>query len=95
MRVIRFGGKHPEKILEYRLIPLMISIVKIGDELSAAALTRGIGAPEERTDICKIGFHIQDIILFALCADPRKQVVFVIEIKMLHSDTNRTSPQAG
>ena len=68
MRGIRFGGKHPEKILEYRLIPLMISIVKIGDELSAAALTRVLGAPVERTDICKIGFHIQDIILFALCA---------------------------
>ena len=67
MRGIRFGGKHPGKILEYRLIPLMISIVKIGDELSAAALTRGLGAPVRRTDICTIGFHIQDILMFALC----------------------------
>ncbi len=67
MRGIRFGGKHPEKTVEYRLIPLMISIVKIGDELSAAALTRGLGAPVKRTDICKIGFHIQDIIMFVLC----------------------------
>ncbi len=67
MRGIRFGGKHPGKILEYRLIPLMISIVKIGDELSAAALTRGLGAPVHRTDICTIGFHIQDILMFALC----------------------------
>lgn len=67
MRGIRFGGKHPGKMLEYRLIPLMISVVKIGDELSAAALTRGLGAPVKRTDICKIGFHIQDMIMFALC----------------------------
>ena len=67
MRGIRFGGKHPGKIIEYRLIPLMISVVKIGDELSAAALTRGLGAPVKRTDICKIGFHLQDIILFVLC----------------------------
>ena len=44
MRGIRFGGKHPGKMLGYRLIPLMISIVKIGDALSAA-LTRGLAAP--------------------------------------------------
>lgn len=67
MRGIRFGGKHPGKMLEYRLIPLMISVVKIGDELSAAALTRGLGAPVKRTDICKIGFHVQDIIMILLC----------------------------
>lgn len=67
MRGIRFGGKHPGKMIEYRLIPLMISVVKIGDELSAAALTRGLGAPVRRTDICKIGFHVQDIVMFALC----------------------------
>ncbi len=68
MRGIRFGGKHPGKMFEYRLVPLMISIVKIGDELSAAALTRGLGAPVRRTDICQIGFHIQDAIAAAVCA---------------------------
>lgn len=67
MRGIRLGGKHPEKMLEYRLIPLMISVVKIGDELSAAALTRGLGAPVKRTDICRIGFHAQDILMIAVC----------------------------
>ena len=67
MRGIRFGGRHPGKMIEYRLIPLMISVVKIGDE-DAAALTRGLGAPVRRTDICKIGFHVQDIIMFILCA---------------------------
>ena len=67
MRGIRFGGKHPGKMIEYRLIPLMLSVIKIGDELSAAALTRGLGAPVRRTDICKIGFHMQDLILFLLC----------------------------
>ena len=68
MRGIRFGGKHPGKMLEYRLIPLMISVVRIGDELSAAALTRGLGAPVRRTDICKIGFHAQDVLMIAICA---------------------------
>ncbi len=68
MRGIRFGGRHPGKMLEYRLIPLMISIVKIGDELSAAALTRGLGAPVRRTDICRIGFHVQDAVMAVICA---------------------------
>lgn len=67
MRGIRFGGRHPFLILEYRLVPLMISIVKIGDELSAAALSRGLGAPIQRTNICRIGFHIQDFAAFVLC----------------------------
>ena len=49
MRGIRIGGKHPGRMLEYRLVPLMISIVKIVDELSADALTRGLGAPGKRT----------------------------------------------
>lgn len=67
MRGIRFGGKHPALMMEYRLIPLMVSVVKIGDELSAAALTRGLGAPRKRTNVCQIGFHIQDFILMILC----------------------------
>ena len=45
----------------------MISVVKIGDELSAAALTRGLGAPVQRTDICKIGFHVQDVGMILNC----------------------------
>lgn len=70
MRGISFGGmvKNPVALLEYRLVPLMISVVKIGDELSAAALTRGLGSPVKRTNICKIGFGIFDfaVIIFAL-----------------------------
>lgn len=85
MRGIRFGGKHPGKMVEYRLIPLMISVVKIGDELSAAALARGLGAPVQRTDICKIGFHWQghrdDPHLYrGLCPDVGKQVAGMIHM---------------
>lgn len=67
MRGIRVGGKNPLLMIEYRVVPLMISIVKIGDELSAAALTRGLGAPVKRTNICEIGFHMQDIFVILLC----------------------------
>ena len=64
MRGIRFGGKNPFLMLEY---PLMVSVVKIGDELSAAALTRGLGAPVKRTNVCQIGFHVQDLIAILFC----------------------------
>lgn len=63
MRGISFDGKHPGKMLEYRLVPLMTCSVKIGDELSAAALTRGLGADVKRTNICKIGFRFKDYLI--------------------------------
>lgn len=68
MRGIRFGGGKPSKMLEYCLVPLMVSCVKIGDELSAAALTRGLGAPVRRTNICRIGFGLWDALAMAVCA---------------------------
>lgn len=70
MRDIRFGGKNAGKMLEYRLVPLMTCCVKIGEELSAAALTRGLGGEVRRTNICKIGFRFWDWVILTLCAVP-------------------------
>ncbi len=70
MRGINFGGKNAGKMLEYRLIPLLTCSSKIGEELSAAALTRGLGGDVRRTNVCEIGFHIQDAVMFLLCAIP-------------------------
>lgn len=67
MRGIQFGGKKPLMMIEYRLIPLIFSVIKIGDELSQASLTRGLGAPVKRTNVCKIGFHVHDIFMIMLC----------------------------
>lgn len=55
--------RKPMAMLEYRLVPLLMCSVKIGDELSAASLTRGLGSPVKRTNICRIGFGIADIVL--------------------------------
>ena len=52
----------PFKMLEYWFIPLIMSIVKTGDELSSAVLTRSMDNPVQRTNICEIGFHIIDFI---------------------------------
>lgn len=67
MRGIHFGGGKPGKMLEYRMVPLMISCVKIGDELSAAALTRGLGASVKRINICRIGFGVFDVLAMLIC----------------------------
>lgn len=68
MRGIGKGGrvKNPLVILEYKIVPLMMSVVKIGDELSAASLTKGLGSPIKRTNICEIGFKYIDFILLSI-----------------------------
>lgn len=66
MKMRGIGGgailKNPVAALEYRVVPLMVCVVKIGEELSAAALTRGLGSPVKRTNICRIGFFIGGIL---------------------------------
>ncbi|OJT83071.1 transporter [Clostridioides difficile] len=72
MRKIQFGTKkfwkNPLALIEYRFIPLMISVVKIGENLSAAALTRGLDNPAKRTSITQIGFTGYDVITIIIVA---------------------------
>lgn len=75
MRGVSLGGKNVGKMIEYRLVPLLTCTSKIGEELSAAALTRGLGGNVRRTNVCEIGFHVQDYIIIPLCIIP-----FVITI---------------
>jgi len=70
MRGVSFGGKNAGKMLEYRLVPLLTCSSKIGEELSAAALTRGLGGNVRRTNVCEIGFHVQDFIVILACIVP-------------------------
>ena len=76
IRGIHLGGARAGQVLEYQLVPMMTSTVRIGEELSASALTRGLGAPVRRTNICRIGFRVQDAILLIGC-------LFVIAVWIL------------
>ena len=67
MRGIRLGRVGPEALFTYRVVPLVIRIVKIGDELAAAALARGLGAPVVRTRAKHVGFGGCDVLALALC----------------------------
>lgn len=68
MRMRKLGFRYfftkPVEILEYRLVPLMIAVVNIGEDLSASALTRCLGREEKRTCISRVGFGVLDVLLF-------------------------------
>lgn len=66
MRGIRMGGSNAIAMLEYRIVPVLMSTLKIGEELSAAALTRGLGSPEKRNNLCKVGFSWIDYLLILI-----------------------------
>ncbi len=63
MRGIMLGGGNAAKMVEYRMIPLLFSCVNIGDELSAAAITRGLGGKVKRTSVETLKLRAQDCFL--------------------------------
>ncbi len=75
MRDIRIGAKNAGKMVEYRMVPLMVCSVRIGEELSAAALTRGLAPGRKRTNVCRIGFALQDLILILICLIPYGYII--------------------
>lgn len=61
MRMREVGNlRQPMAMFEYRMVPFMTSIVSIGNDLAASALTRGLSAPVRRTNVCPIGFTWRD-----------------------------------
>ena len=66
MRGISLAGGNVVKMLEYRMIPLLFSCVNIGDELSAAAITRGLGGEVKRTSVVELKMIFLDYLLI-LC----------------------------
>ena len=67
MKMRGITPKSPMRMLEYRIVPLVISTVKAGEDLSCSALTRGLGSPKKRTNMCDIGFHLWDWLIFGIC----------------------------
>lgn len=66
MRGISFGGGNAAKMVEYRMIPLLFSCVNIGDELSAAAITRGLGGTVKRTSVEELKLRVCDWLLITV-----------------------------
>lgn len=57
---------HPMKSMEYILVPLLLRSVKVSDELSAAALTRGIDGENRRTSLRQVKILLFDLGLTSL-----------------------------
>ena len=58
--------KNPLKLIEFYMIPILISAVKTADELSAASLTRGLSNPEPRTHLLEVKLTNFDYALLAI-----------------------------
>ncbi len=54
---------HPSMTVECLYVPLMMSASKAADELTVAAVTRGIENPKPRTSLVQIGFGAADLIV--------------------------------
>ena len=66
MRGIAFGKGNVVRMIEFRMIPLLFSCVNIGDELSAAAITRGLGGKVKRTSVVTLKLQSADYLMI-LC----------------------------
>lgn len=67
MRGISLSGHKFAEVIEYRVVPTITCSIKIGDELSAAALTRGLDGQNHRTNICCIGIRFWDVLVYLCC----------------------------
>lgn len=67
MRGIEMGANKASEALEYRMVPLIASCSIIGEELSAAAMTRGLDVGKKRSCIWKIKFRFFDWIIMGFC----------------------------
>ena len=67
MRGIEMGAKKAAETVEYRMVPLIASCSIIGEELSAAAMTRGLEVGKKRSCIWNIRFGFWDILIISLC----------------------------
>ena len=56
---------HPALTIECIYVPLMMAASKTADELTVAAVTRGIENPKPRTSIVQIGFGVRDAVVTA------------------------------
>ncbi len=60
--------KQPLKTLEYVYVPMLVSASKISDEITQAAITRGIDHVNRRTCLTETNFSIRDLVVFMVYA---------------------------
>lgn len=58
--------RHPVKIMEYVYVPMLVSASKISDEITQAAITRGIDHVGRRSCIEEVCFSIEDALIVTI-----------------------------
>ena len=76
MRGVMLGGGNVLRMFEFRMIPLLFSCVNIGEELSAAAITRGLGGEVKRSSLIELKLGLADYLLMAFLT--AATVIFVM-----------------
>ena len=69
------------KYIEYTLVPLLMRMIKISDELSASALIRGLDSDENRVTLTKLRFRTTDLLIGLLGA---LMIALVIVIQKIY-----------
>jgi energy-coupling factor transport system permease protein len=69
--------KNPSDTIECIYVPMLMSASKVSDELSAAAITRGIENPNPRTCMVKMKMKFCDYLSISLMV-----IVIVLEVLM-------------
>lgn len=54
--------------IECYLVPIMLSATKTAEEISVAAVVRGVDSPKKKTSAVKIGFSVTDIFCMLMTA---------------------------
>ncbi len=57
---------HPVRIMEYVYVPMLVSASKISDEITQAAITRGIDHAGRRSCMERVCFSAWDILIVAV-----------------------------
>ena len=52
--------------LEHIMVPLLMSTVNVSEELSAAALCRGLDSPEPHTSLVQVRFRFSDVLVWSI-----------------------------
>ncbi|MDY6339530.1 MAG: energy-coupling factor transporter transmembrane component T [Saccharofermentans sp.] len=76
MRGVMLGGGNVLRMFEFRMIPLLFSCVNIGEELSAAAITRGLGGDNKRSSVIELKLGLADYLLMTFLT--AATVIFVM-----------------
>lgn len=58
---------HPVKAIEYLVVPLISSTLRIAQDLSASALLRGLGSNSKPTTISRLGLGLFDLVVLLFC----------------------------